>query len=153
MGEVMPFDDEEDRERFFRYFPQSRAYFEQLGFRFFCFKPVRFHWNGGFATARWFDCERIIRPNPLSPDAQRHILDHMNQDHQEALRGYVRGTIEIGPVDDVHMVGIDAEGIDVLVSGHPKRIPLKRPIASPTDAREVLVEMAADSRRTGQNKL
>jgi putative heme iron utilization protein len=43
------------------------------------------------------------------------------------------------------MIGIDAEGIDVRVADRLRRIPLLRPIASPAEAREVLVEMAAQS--------
>jgi putative heme iron utilization protein len=49
VGDVTPCDPYGDSERYFRYFPHARMYFEQLRFRFYRFMPLRFHWNGGFA--------------------------------------------------------------------------------------------------------
>jgi putative heme iron utilization protein len=42
------------------------------------------------------------------------------------------------------MLGIDAEGIDLKVTNRLRRIPLARLIGSAAEAREVLVEMAAN---------
>lgn len=89
VGNIRPADADADSERYLGYFPHARLYVEQLGFCFFRFTPLRFHWNGGFATARWFGNDRILRANPLSPESQRRIVDHMNQDHVDALRGYL----------------------------------------------------------------
>jgi putative heme iron utilization protein len=142
VGKVTPAGADADVERYFRVFPHTQPYREQLGFRFYRFTPRRFHWNGGFATARWFGPDRILRANPLSPEAQRRIIAHMNQDHTDALRTYV-GVIDGTEGEHaVVMIGIDAEGIDVRVADRLRRIPLLRPIASPAEAREVLVEMA-----------
>lgn len=143
IGDVTPAGPDADAERYFRYFPHARMYREQLGFRFYRFRPRRCHWNGGFATARWLGTERILRANPLSPDAQRRIIEHMNDDHADALRGYLARGDGTGAEQEVVMVGIDAEGIDLRVSEYLRRIPLSRPIASPQQAREVLVEMAS----------
>lgn len=138
MGEV----ETEDAERYFRYFPQARMYFEQLGFRFYRFTPLRFHWNGGFATARWFGVDRIVRTNPLDRESQARIVAHMNRDHQDALRRYLRHAKPPAPDDPVEMLGIDGEGIDLRHHDHPYRIALPHPIASPEEARDVLVAMA-----------
>ena len=59
-------DDVSAHRRFFRYYPDSRVYHEQLNFRLYRLEPKRFHYNGGFATARWLGCERILRPSPFS---------------------------------------------------------------------------------------
>ncbi len=37
--------------RWFRYFPGSRMYFEQLNFRLYRLTPRRFHFNGGFHSS------------------------------------------------------------------------------------------------------
>jgi len=144
VGDVTPCGPEADAERYFRYFPQTRMYFEQLGFRFYRFAPLRFHWNGGFATARWFGTGRIVRANPLSREEQARIVDHMNRDHSDALRRYATISNAIGDKNDVTMLGIDAEGIDLKVKDGLMRILLSRSIESIAEAREVLVEMAAD---------
>ena len=110
VGNVTPCSADADVERYFRAFPHTQPYLEQLGFRFYRFTPLRFHWNGGFATARWFGTDRILRANPLSPEAQRRIIAHMNQDHTDALRTYLRVIDGTEGEHDVVMIGIDAEG-------------------------------------------
>ncbi|MCF8004689.1 MAG: DUF2470 domain-containing protein [Chromatiaceae bacterium] len=142
VGKVAPCGADADGKRYFCAFPHSRLYVEQLDFRFYRFTPLRFHWNGGFATARWFGTDRILRANPLTPESQRRIIEHMNQDHRDTLRGYLKTIDATAGEDEVAMIGIDAEGIDVRVADRLRRIPLLRPIASPAEAREVLVEMA-----------
>ena len=147
VGDVTPSGSDADFDRYFRYFPRARMYFEQLAFRFYRFTPLRFHWNGGFATARWFGTDRILRANPLSRESQARILAHMNRDHADALRGYLAPTNGSTDTDEVEMLGIDAEGMDLKAKERLHRIPLKRAIESASDAREVLVAMAADRHR------
>ena len=142
VGKLLPDSDAADAGRYFRYFPHARSYYEQLGFRFYRYHPVRFHWNAGFATARWFANERIILPNPLSGEEQAGIIQHMNSDHQRALRAYLDNVAGSGSEKVVEMLGIDAEGIDVRFGDRMHRITLPRSIQTPTDARDVLVEMA-----------
>lgn len=142
VGEVQPLAEQDEGARYFDYYPQSREYFAHLNFRFYRFMPLRFHWNGGFATARWFGNDRLIRRNPLSIETQHQVTAHMNQEHLEALRrclGKRHGRAATGPLQ---MVGIDAEGIDVRAADQLYRIPLLHPIATLEEARRVLVEMA-----------
>jgi putative heme iron utilization protein len=143
VGDVSPGGADADAERYFRYFPQTRMYFEQLDFHFHRFTPRRFHWNGGFATARWFGADRIVRANPFAGEVEARILAHMNRDHADALRTYLTST-GIDPGDaDVEMLGIDAEGIDLRAGERLHRVPLPRAVASAAEARAVLVEMAS----------
>jgi putative heme iron utilization protein len=144
VGDVTPSGPDADSERYFRYFPHARLYFEQLGFRFYRFTPLRFHWNGGFATARWLGIERIVRTNPLSRELQERIVKQMNENHADALRRYLTATDGINDTDGVTLLGIDAEGIDLRVMNELCRIPLTRMIGSDAEANQVLVEMAVD---------
>lgn len=131
-----------DAERYFRYFPAARDYFEQLGFRFYRFEPLRFHWNAGFATARWFGSDRIVAGNPLTDEAESRIIEHMNEDHGDALRTYCRDAdIRTGD-GPVMMVGIDAEGVDLRCGEQLVRIALPFPIETADDARQALIQMA-----------
>lgn len=138
VGDVTPSGPDADSERYFRYFPHARMYFEQLGFRFYRFTPLGFHWNGGFATARWFGIDRIVRANPLRREEQTRIVTHVNQDRADALRAYMATTGGNNVADDVSMLGIDAEGIDLRVADELRRIPLPRTIGSEAEARRVL---------------
>jgi putative heme iron utilization protein len=142
IGDVAPRAAAADADRYFAYFPQSAFYFRELGFRFYRFTPQRFHWNGGFATARWFSVDRIVRANPLGREAQARIVAHMNQDHADTLRRYLAGRELSDPAAVVSMVGIDAEGIDLRVQDQIHRVTLPREIGSAQEARDLLVEMA-----------
>ena len=142
LGDVARTDQPPGMQRYFEYFPQTRVYHEQLGFRFYSFRAKRFHWNGGFATARWFAAGRIIRANPLGPDVERKILTHMNQDHVDSLHHYLGQLGKRFPDSPVVMVGIDAEGIDLRVADKLHRLKLPREINTAEEARSVLIEMA-----------
>jgi putative heme iron utilization protein len=142
IGAVEPQDSGAIAARFFRFYPQSEMYFKQLGFRFYRYRPIRFHWNAGFATARWFSENRIIGANPLNADQESRIVQHMNKDHANALLDFLRdaGRLASGAAA-IAMVGIDAQGIDLRQGDRLTRIPLHRRIANPAEARAVLEEM------------
>ena len=145
VGDAAPSGPVADSERYFRYFPHAQMYFEQLGFRFYRFTPLRFHWNGGFATARWLGIERIVRANPLSREEQARIITRMNESYVDPLRRYVTATNGINPTDDVSMLGIDAEGIDLRVADELRRVPLTRTIGSEAETQTVLDQVLSRS--------
>lgn len=147
LGDVRPAGADADAGRYLRYYPHARMYLEELGFRFYRFAALRLHWNGGFATARWFGRDRILRPNPFTAEEEARIVEHMNLDHADALAVYLADHLGGAPSAGVSMLGIDDEGIDLgLQEGH-YRVPLARTVATPGEARAVLVEMAQRARR------
>jgi putative heme iron utilization protein len=141
LGDVERIDAGDNAARYFRYFPHTRSYHGELGFVFYRFSPVRMHWNGGFATARWLGIDRVVEANPLDADTESRIVEHMNADHGDALRRYL-GIDPSSNADDVEMLGIDARGIDLRQGEELTRVALPRPIKTPDEARQVLVEMA-----------
>lgn len=143
VGDILRVTGGTDVDRYFEYFPHSRMYYETLGFHFYHFLPERFHWNGGFASARWFSADRIVRANPFEATVEARIRDHMNRDHRDALAGYLSG---FGPAaeDDIAMVGMDAEGLDLRIGERLIRLTLPREVDTPEAARQVLVEMASE---------
>lgn len=144
IGDVRRTDAAADADRYFRYFPQARDYHAALGFEFYRLTTIRLHWNGGFATARWIGPERIVRANPLDAATEARIVDHMNADHRDALRTYLRlhAHTEADVDEAIEMLGIDATGIDLRSADATVRIPLDSSIDSADSARRVLVEMA-----------
>ncbi|MGD1983318.1 MAG: DUF2470 domain-containing protein [Chromatiaceae bacterium] len=144
LGELRRTEPESDAERYFRYFPQARDYHASLGFHFYRLDTIRMHWNGGFATARWIGPERIVRPNPLEAATEARIIEHMNADHQAALRTYLGPSVSahVDPGQAVEMLGIDADGMDLRHAGDVIRVRLASPIDSAESARKTLVEMA-----------
>lgn len=119
-GEMHPVTADSDAERYFRYYPQTRSYFEQLGFRFFRFQPLRFHWNGGFATARWFGNERIVRGNPFA-HAETALIDRLDQMAGSAITNLSQPP---AAAKTAQIIGIDSEGIDLRRGESIERIAL-----------------------------
>lgn len=81
---------------------------------------------------------------------RQRILDHMNEDHADAVLRYV---IHFGKVDkatEAILAGIDRDGIDVdyHIDGRKEtiRIPFAQSLESPEDAHMTLVHMARESK-------
>ena len=128
-------DEDDVRERYFRYFPQSREYAGTHDFEFFRLDLVRVRFIGGFGRIYWIEPDEFILQNPFSPSQETRILQHMNDDHMAALRHYA-GT------DSVVMVGIDSEGFDVLNSSKKRRFFFPTPVSNMDEARQALIAMA-----------
>jgi len=129
--------------RYLNHFPQGRLYLDELNFRCYRIEPERFHWNAGFATARWLGTDRVLRASPFDADREQAILDHMNADHPDALRRYLcTAGITVAADAEVILTGIDGEGLDLRVGEQLYRLPLCRTIDAPDQARQVLVDMA-----------
>ena len=133
-------------ERYFRYFPQSRFYFQALNFRFFGLMPERWHWNSGFATARWFGNDRILRPSPFAGEIEAGMVARMEADYRAAL-GQCLVAADVAPDEyaDIRVCGIDGEGMDIGVGERVIRIPFARQVTTAGELLELLVELAGTS--------
>jgi putative heme iron utilization protein len=123
------------RERYFRYFPSARQYDQTHSFAFFRLELVRVRFIGGFGQIYWVEPSEFMAKNPFSAAQESQIIQHMNNDHGDALRHYCGG-------GSPEMAGIDADGFDVLKSGKKLRFTFETPIRSMEEARQALAAMA-----------
>jgi putative heme iron utilization protein len=123
------------RERYFRYFPSSRQYDQTHDFAFFRLELVRVRFIGGFGQIFWVEPSEFMEPNPFSAVQELRIVEHMNNDHRDALNYYAGGTTAV-------MAGIDSEGFDVLAAGKKLRFEFDTPVRNMEQARQALVAMA-----------
>ena len=80
-------------------------------------------------------------------DAESYIVDHMNDDHADALQNYVAAFTDHDVPDTVRMTGIDATGMTLQVNEEAEvRIPFDPPLQHADEARMRLVEMAQEAR-------
>ena len=135
---------EDAAERYYRYFPASRGYHQAHGFLFALLKPVRLRWIGGFGDIRWIEAAEFLVANPFSRVQETAIVKHMNDDHSDTMRDYCRKLADVSVAEDeeVAMVGIDAEGLDLLVEGRLVRLAFPEPVTTPGEARERLIALA-----------
>ena len=131
----LPDDQSAARARYFRYFPSARQYDQTHDFAFFRLELVRVRFIGGFGQIYWVEPSDFMATNPFSPSQELQILQHMNSDHGDALRHYCNG-------EPAEMLGIDAEGFDVLKSGQKIRFAFETPIRNMDEARQALVKLA-----------
>ena len=123
------------RERYFRSFPQSRRYDETHDFLFFRLEPIRVRFIGGFGQIYWVEADEFMIENPFTAVQESRIIEHMNNDHAAALNQYANGA-------DAKMIGIDAEGFDILTANGKRRFHFDQPVRNMEEARQALVAMA-----------
>ena len=135
--------DKEIRSRYLRYFPSAESYFETHDFSLYCIHLQRARFIGGFGEIYWIEPGDMLIKNPFR-EAESGIVDHMNQDHQQALYHYCK-TLKGTDVDGVIMTGIDPEGFDMLADRRKLRIDFETPIKTMEEARAALVKLARQS--------
>jgi heme iron utilization protein len=137
VADARPLDEAETltSERYFRYFPSARQYEQTHDFSFFALETVRVRFIAGFGQIYWVEPGEFVAKNPFSTSQESQIIQHMNQDHADALRHYCDGEVAT-------MVGIDGHGFDVITAGRKVRFTFEKPIHNMAEARQALVAMA-----------
>jgi putative heme iron utilization protein len=132
------------REAYLERWPDAagHARFGDFGFWSLSVHAVRY--IGGYGRMSWVSGEEWGRalPDPIAPDAAA-ILEHMNQDHADALPLYCRAFSRVADVQNATMTSIDRLGFEMsVVTGagtRTVRLAFPEPIASKADARRALV--------------
>jgi len=142
IGDAEPVDqtDLETRHRYLRYFPSSESYFETHDFSFYRIRLRRARFIGGFGQIFWIESATMLIANPFR-EAEKTIVDHMNEDHQKALLHYaeVLGEKEVAAIA---MTGIDSEGFDMRADSRKLRMDFDAPIHTMEEARATLVRLS-----------
>jgi putative heme iron utilization protein len=122
------------------------------GFRMYRLAVQSVRFVGGFARMSWVDATAYTaaEPDPLLPHVAG-IVEHMNDDHGEAMVLYCRVFGERPDTTSARMTGIDRHGFDLLATGgtgeHHVRLPFAAQVTTPTEARQALVAMVQEARR------
>jgi putative heme iron utilization protein len=82
----------------------------------------------------------MLLKNPFR-ETESSIVEHMNQDHKEALFHYCNA-LKVTTVNAVAMIGIDSEGFDMLADNRKLRIDFDTLISTVEAARATLVKLA-----------
>ena len=127
----------EAAQRYLRYFPSSRPYFEELNFHFYRLQPRRFYLVGGFGAARWFDISRILQESPLTLEQEAELIEELNQD-PSLVQQIAAGSEIPDSKTAVSVVGVDGTGIDLLQEDRLFRLILPGPASSVEQIRDSL---------------
>ena len=137
-------------QRYYRYFPQSRDFHRVHDFSFWRLTAVKYRYIGGFGRIHW--AEPSVISNPFFGDAEADMVNHMNEDHANALPLYcLQAQIHVPENAFLSMVGIDSEGFHLRVNDKVVYIAFPQPLNSPLQVREALVAMLKTARAGVKN--
>ncbi len=151
MGRVAKMTSAAVREDYLARHPNSSYWVDFKDFAFFQMEVMDLYFVGGFGVMGWVEASEYANaaPDPLA-DAARGILDHMNEDHVDAMLLLARG---LGGVEgtDAKMTAVDRLGFHLRVETADGmrgfRIPFSREARSSEETREILVDMVRQQRQ------
>lgn len=128
--------------RYFSYYPRGRDYFEALNFKLYRLVPRRFHYNGGFATARWLGSDRVLRPSPMDQAAESKLIEQVTQTDPGLLARLAGLATDKEPL---RIAGIDPHGLDLALGECLKRIPFTSRLETAEALKRFLSKAANDA--------
>ncbi|WP_034844074.1 HugZ family pyridoxamine 5'-phosphate oxidase [Endozoicomonas elysicola] len=144
MGDAEKIEDpEEVAEHYFNFFPQARNYSNTHNFDFYRIKLVKARFIGGFGKIFWVKNELLCKENPFFGEGGKGMIDHMNEDHVDAMVKYCLAAKVVIPEGvSPKMAGVDSEGMHILLGRKVVRIPFPGNAGSAMEVRQQLVAMA-----------
>ena len=131
------------RRRYLNRHAKAALYADFGDFCFMRLNVVSASLNGGFARAYALEREHLVLSTEVSAkiaDAEQSALDHMNEDHAEAVNR-IAGSAGSGPERGWRLTGIDPEGVDLMHGDSTRRILFGHILRSPGKLRAALVEL------------
>ncbi len=132
-------------ERHFRYFPESREYYEHLSFRFYLLLPQCFYYIAGFGAARWIGVDRMQAVNPFSYAEEEKALQQVNQylsRNIEFISTIAAKENRISKSSPLLAVGLDPNGLDLRQRKRLIRLPFSTPISSVAEGLQKITQSA-----------
>jgi putative heme iron utilization protein len=135
----------EVRDLYLANYENARHWQDYTDFAYYRLNVDGVYFIGGFGVMGWVSAEDYARaaPDPLA-SAAAGILEHMNQDHADALLRIARHASQEQP-DEAFMTAVDRLGFHVrLKTGdriHGRRIAFPREVKDRNEVRAVLIEM------------
>lgn len=126
-------------ERYLHLFPEARDYLDMdFSFRGVLVDDAR--WVAGFGRAAWLKAPSLGLVSPWSMARERDMVDHMNQDHADALDHYAR--LRGRTPSRVALAALDPWGAWLLADAERLRLPFPEPARTADRVREQLVALA-----------
>ncbi|KAB1074025.1 HugZ family pyridoxamine 5'-phosphate oxidase [Methylobacterium planeticum] len=147
-GRASRIDEPRVRERFLARHPKAKLYADFPDFGFFALTPEAGHLNGGFAKAATLTASELLLDLAGAEGVvagERGAVEHMNQDHVDALALYAAATGE--GEGAWRLTGLDPEGMDLMVGERTARVTYPEPVRDMGALRKSLVAMAAQLRQ------
>lgn len=126
--------------RYLRYFPQAQAQYRMEDFQFYVIEPQTIRYIGGFGSIHWISAEDFAPPANSLQDTEQAIVDTLNRDQLQRLRGWCAQLHGVQP-RELCMVGVDVDGCDLRADEQLLRLDFARPAPHPQALHEALAEL------------
>ena len=136
------------RRRYLNAHPSAEAFVEFKDFSFFRIRPQGAHLVAGFGRIVDLSPEQFL--TDLSDaaallEAEQGAIDHMNEDHRDALNLYATKLLGAEP-GDWRCTGCDPDGIDLQAGTTTLRLDFPQRVTGPAELRQMLVGLANEAR-------
>jgi heme iron utilization protein len=136
------------RRRYLNAHPSAEAFVNFKDFSFFRINPSGAHLVAGFGRIVDLSPEQFL--TDLSDatallEAEQGAVEHMNEDHREAMNLYATKLLGAEPAD-WRCTGCDPDGMDMQAGAKTLRLDFPERIVTPAALRQVLKELAGQAR-------
>ena len=136
------------RRRYLAAHPSADAFVDFTDFAFFRIAPSGLHLVAGFG--RIIDLKPAQFLTDISDaadllEAEAGAVEHMNEDHREAMNLYATKLLG-AEAADWRCTGCDPEGMDMQAEGRTLRLEFPERVQNGTELRKILVRLAGDAR-------
>lgn len=139
------------RAAFLERLPNASYYCDFKDFHFWRMSVDSLRYIGGYGRMSWVSGEEWAgaEPDPLAAQAEG-IVDHMNEDHADAMVLMCRAFSKAKQAEQVLMTAIDRYGFEMSVmterGPRPVRLAFPVPVATPDSARKSLIALVQRAR-------
>jgi hypothetical protein len=131
--------------------PDAKGYASFRDFQFWRLRVQGIRYIGGFGRMSWVPSPewQAASPDPIAAHAG-HIIEHMNDDHDDALVLYCRAFSLARDVRSATMTGVDRYGFEMRAQTEegprPIRVAFDKAAVNPGQVRKQLVELVRRAR-------
>src|SRR5207249_794864 len=136
------------RRRYLNAHPSAEAFVDFKDFSFFRIRPSGLHLVAGFGRIIDLKPEQFltdISDAAALLEAEQGAVEHMNEDHREAMNLYATKLLGAEAADWT-CTGCDPDGMDMQAEGRTLRLEFPERVRTGAELRKMLVRLAADAR-------
>jgi len=136
------------RRRYLAAHPSAETFVDFKDFAFFRIAPSGLHLVAGFGRIIDLKPEQFLTDIADASDlleAEASAVEHMNEDHREAMNLYATKLLG-AEAADWRCTGCDPEGMDMQAEGRTLRLEFPERVKTGTELRKILVWLAGEAR-------
>ena len=125
-------------QRYTSLYPESKGYFDAHGFSFYRIKFEKGRFIGGFGKIFWITPEELLLEKSFTVEEEQSAIDHMNNDHKEAITKYLDKYFNIKMTNEEQPViaRINPFGFDIRVNRTLYFYPFPKTLETFTEVRQ-----------------